>query len=271
MDLIEPLVHSATVHTRTVTIDAPDGPVTGLLAIPDGDAWTSAVVVVPDRGGVDEHIARACRDLAAAGHVALAIDLAVSELHAALPSSLSPRSILTRFTRAVTAGLTLLRTIGPTRPSRLGVIGYGAGGLVAFAAGYRCQVGAAIAFYGEGPMHLREHLADIIEKPKPQAASFLCLVGAVDEHLYTADLGAILRHFTNFRMQFNVIVYPRVGNGFCLPGHPKYRPAEAKDAWGRVLHALESSSRLRHRFVAKARLPPKPDLLRSAPRPARRS
>jgi carboxymethylenebutenolidase len=252
MQLAEPGTDS-TVRPRAITVQGPNGPFSGRLAVPTGDVWASAVVVVPDRSGINAHVLGVCRDLALAGHAALAIDVPVSELDAPLVWSSTSSSALDRFTEAVGAALDLLENVAPATPSRFGVVGYGAGGVVALAAGYRCQVGAAVAFYGEGTMRLHENLARIIAKPKPHAATFLCLVGAADEDVRVPDLGEILRNFGSFGMRSNSIVYPRTKAGFCDPGDPRYRPVEARDAWKRLLHALETAPRRRHRFGRKKR------------------
>ncbi len=236
---------------RPVTLEAPAGRVTGFLATPVSD-WKSAVVVVGDRGGLDDHVLGACARLADAGHAALALDLDVDRLDGSVVLSPSATSALARCTGAVTAGLAFLRAEAAAPPSRFGVVGYGLGGLVALAAGYRCQVGAAVSFYGDGPVRLRANLLEIMGQPKPHAGALLCLVGGEDEDVCPADLAAIHSHLDAFGMRQTSIVYPRTRTDFCRDGAPTYRAAEAADAWGRLLHALEVAPKLRHRFAAKS-------------------
>jgi carboxymethylenebutenolidase len=249
MQLAEPATYVTTVRPPAIAVEGLNGSFSGRLAVPDRDAWTSAVVVVPDRSGINAHVLGACRDLALAGHAALAIDIPVSELDAPVVRSSASSSVLDRCTGAVDAALEFLETVGPARPNRFGVVGYGAGGVVALAAGYRCQVGAAVSFYGEGAMRLQENLKGIIERPKRHAATFLCLIGAADEDVRAPKIGELPRHFEAFGMRCNFIVYPRTKAGFCDPGDPRYRPLEARDAWGRLVQALESAARRRHRFT----------------------
>jgi dienelactone hydrolase len=245
-----------------VLVEGPNGPLRGLLAtppVPRDGGWKAGVVVVPDRSGIDP---RVCRALAAAGHGAIALDLDVGDVGGA-PG-------LERCTASVAAALAFLRGATPTAPPRLGVIGYGAGGLVALAAGVRCQVGASVSFYGEGPTLLRARLAQIVDRPKRHAATLLCLVGGKDEGVTPADLGAIRDHLDAFGMRHTLIVYPRTRGGFCEEGAPTYRADEANDAWQKALHAIETAPRLRHRFVGKRAPVGGAALPAPAPAPVRR-
>ncbi len=243
---------SAGVCSGPIRLDTPDGPLSAFLASPDGTAWKSGVVVVGESGALSVQLRDTCCRLAEAGHGALALDLEVASLGGPLVMSDASAAGLTRCTRAVGAAAGFLRSEAPTALSRLGVVGFGTGGLVALAAGYRCQVGTAVSFYGEGPMRLRANLREIIDAPKPHAATLVCLVGGEDEDVRPADLGAIRDHLDAFGMRQTSIVYPRTRAGFCHPEGRNYRAAEAEDAWGRLLHALETATRQRHRFSAKS-------------------
>jgi carboxymethylenebutenolidase len=253
MSKLEAVVDSVAMVSRSVVVEAPHGPVSGLLVAPDVSTARSAVLVVADRAGLDESLVAVCEALARAGHAVLAMDLVVSQLEPSAGLSALSIAAIDRCTAAVTSGLDLLKSEARTTPSRLGVVGYGAGGLVALAAGYRCQVGAAISFYGEGPMRLREHLSHIIHAPKRHAAALLCLVGGNDPDVRPPDLGAIRDRLGAFGMRSTFIVYPRTQAGFCDPQSVAYRPAEAHDAWSKVLRALETAPRLRHRFSVATR------------------
>jgi carboxymethylenebutenolidase len=259
---------AATTETRAVRIHPRTGggtPISGVLMTPPGPAWKSAVVVVADRDRDADHGVAVCQALATAGHGALALDLNLAGLEGAREGASPAALALRRLTDEVAAGVSFVRSAGPA-PSRLGVLGYGAGGFVALAAGYRCQVGAAVSFYGEGPQCLRANLKQIIDKPKRHAANLLCLVGGEDPEVRPRDLAAIREHLDAFGMRHTLIVYPRTRAGFCHPDSPTYRAAEANDAWQKVLRAFETAPRLRHRFEAAAptrerrsRPPPKPD------------
>jgi carboxymethylenebutenolidase len=252
MQLTQAEAGPPTVCTRVVRLEGRHESFAGLLATPAGAAWKSATVVVADRNGVDDHARTVCRDLALAGHAALAIDLrCLPPSTEGRTRSLTGSAALTRATGAVATALAFLRRSGPPTQGRFGVVGFGEAGLVALAAGYRCQAGVAVSFYGDGPMRLRMDAEEIIDSPKRQAASFLCLIGGEDPDITPADLGALRAHLDASGMRHTFIVYPRTRAGFCHPESPTYRPADARDAWARLLHALATAPRLRHRFAPK--------------------
>jgi len=242
MNAIDSFPAPPAIVARPVTVAAPDAPIMGYFAAPKS-AWRSAVVVVGHDAKVDEHAMEIARGLARAGHGALAIGAEAPPPHGATFARLAAR---------VDAALARLRAEAPSPPARFGVVGYGAGGLSAVVAGYRCRVGAAVSFYGEGPMRLRADLTRIIDQPKRHSAPFLFLLGGEDTSVRPPDVAAIRERLDAFGMRSTFIIYPRTRGAFCHPDGRDYRPADAGDAWNRLLHALDTAPRLRHRFPPKA-------------------
>lgn len=236
----EPADESAIV-TRTVSLVSPRGAFGGFLALPSlpsKAAWKSAVVVIGQHPEVDLQVVQVARRLADAGHGALAIGQRALALRS--PASLD-------VTLDVDAALAYVRTEASGRAPRFAVVGYGPGGFTALVAGYRSQVGAAIAFYGEGPKRLHAELAQILDRPKRHAAALLFLLGGDDEAVQPTAVAAIRERLQRFGMQHSFIIYPRMNDGFAHPGHGAYRALEANESWGRLLVALEGARRLRNR------------------------
>lgn len=233
----EPADENAVV-TRTVALVSPRGPFEGLLAVPSRWPWRSAVVVIGQHPGVDLQVVQVARRLADAGHGALAIGQRALDLR-------NPASL--EVTLDVDAALAHLRTEASGSAPRFGVVGYGPGGFTALVAGYRSQVGAAIAFYGEGPMRLHAELAHVIDRPKRHAAALLFLLGGEDQAVGPMAVAAIRERLQRFGMQHAFIIYPRMNDSFASPGHGAYRALEANDSWERLLVALDSARRLRNR------------------------
>ena len=234
---------------ETVLVEGLRGRCGGTFARPNGPAWKSGVVVLGEPA--DRYLTTVCTKLASAGHAAIALQLDLAPLTEQLFLTPSAFSYLAECTAAVTAALELVRAKAATPPPRWGAVGFGAGGLVSLTAGYRYQIGASVSFYAEGPVRLRANLRQIFDRPKPHAAPTLCLVGAFEEVL-PADLAAIGTQFRHFGMRETMVIYPRRKTGFCHPSSPTYREEDARDAWGRLLRALECAPRQRYRFVSKA-------------------
>jgi dienelactone hydrolase len=238
MDAMRGADDDVAIATRSVKLAVGGASRTAFLAVPKERAWKAAVVVVGDRSSVDAEVKEVARGLAREGHGALALGHGQS----------GPEGTdVVELTRGVDAALSRLRGEAPAPPPRIGVVGYGAGGFIALVAGYRCQVGAVVSVYGEGPMRLRAELRRIIDRPKRHAAPFLCLLGGEDDAVRPGDLAAIRERLHIFGMRHTFIIYPRTRGEFCRVGGLDYRASEAADAWGKILHALDTAPRLRNR------------------------
>jgi dienelactone hydrolase len=226
----------------------------GVLALPLATAWRSAAVLVSEGPEVDESTVDIARRLAAAGHAALAIG------HDGTGRG---TEAFERIAERVDAALSYLVAESRAPVPRFGVVGFGPGGFSAIVAGYRCRAGAAVCLYGDGPLRLREELAQLIDQPKRHAARFLFLLGGEDATVKPGDVGPIRDQLEAFGMRNTFIIYPRTKGAFCRPG-PDFRAPAAEDAWLRILLALDTAPRLRHRFSRKAaasvvvRSPPPP-------------
>lgn len=232
-----------TIATRNVKLTVGTASYRAFLATPAAPPWKSAVVVVGDEVALDDDMEHVARRLAAQGHGALAMghgDTGVEGMAAS------------QVTRWVDAGLARLRAESTVPAPRIGVVGYGRGGYVALVAAYASQVGVAVSLYGAGPMRLRAELRRIIDQPKRHAAPMLCLLGGEDATVRPEDLAVIHERLEGFGMRHTFIIYPRTRGHFGRAGSADYRAPEAADAWGRILHALETAPRLRNRS------PPRP-------------
>jgi dienelactone hydrolase len=154
------------------------------------------------------------------------------------------------WTTGVNAAMSLFRLRAP-HPLRFGFVGFGLGGFVACLAAYRCAVGSAIVFYGEGLARLRTQLR-ILDVARPGAAPMLCFVGASDKSIRVDDLAAVRERLVKVRMPHSFVIYPGATSNFFFPGASEYDSAAAADAWRRLLHALETSKRSRYRFPPPA-------------------
>jgi dienelactone hydrolase len=226
---------------RTVTVVTPGASFKGVLVLPRGP-WRSGAVLVSDGQAGDEDTVEAARGLAGAGHAALVI------AGEAVGGDTVPFETIAE---RIDACLACLRAEAPAPVGRWGVVGFGVGSFPALVAGYRCRVGVAVSFYGEGPARLREVITQLIDAPRPHAAPLLFLLGGEDTAVRPADLGAIRERLEAFGMRHTFIIYPRTRGAFCRKGSPEYRAAAAEDAWARLVEALATAPRLRHRFSRK--------------------
>lgn len=219
----------------TIQIDTPDGPIDGLLDLPQGQGPWPGVVVIhdiigygPDKGSINERIA-------GAGYVALTPNL-YSRGGRIRCITRVMRELLTQRGRAlddILAARDHLQAL-PECSGRIGVAGFCMGGQFALVMSPK-GFGASAPFYGTP---LPRHLSETLEGACPIVASF----GGRDP----LGRGAPerLREVTAAKqITTDIKVYPGVGHSFAnaLPAQPLnriagfgYDQAATEDAWSRV-------------------------------------
>jgi carboxymethylenebutenolidase len=235
-------VHAAGPDLHVVQLPKPHGHMDAYLATPRAAAWKSAVIVLDDGPGITPRITTFCDALAREGHAAAAADV--------LSLRAGEAGLMSAWTQGVDATLEFLREKAPRPPPRFAIVGFGIGGFAALMAGYRCQLGAAVSFYGEGVMRLCSDLGNL-DRPRPHAAAMLCFLGTDDKTVSAADVAIARERLAGLRIPHSFVVYPRTRGNFFFPDGAEYRPEAAADAWGRLLHALDTAPRLRFRFRKK--------------------
>jgi carboxymethylenebutenolidase len=190
-----------------------------ILCEPEGSGPFPAVLVVRDPAA-QKPIDEVCQKLACEGYVALAPDF-----------PLAPAATNEDLASEIDAALALVRTRPNVDSARVGIVGFGFGGFVAFLAACRTDVVTAVSFYGEGMVRL------LRETPR-NMAPILCLFGAEDDKIPARHVGKIRSRLSAQGVMHEIIVYPRAGRGFFGDGDAPHRRAAAADAWTRTLRWL---------------------------------
>lgn len=218
-----------------IDLDAPAGPISALLDIPEGAGPWPGVVVIHDAIGYAEDMAAISKRIAAAGYLALSPNLYARGGRARCIIRVF-RELLTQRGRAlddILAARDHLLAM-PECSGAVGIAGFCMGGqfsLILAPKGF----GASAPFYGTPlPRHLRETLAGSC----PIVASF----GGRDP-LGVGAPGRLRRVVEHNNIPHDIKVYPGVGHSFAneLPGQPLiriagfgYDQAATADAWARV-------------------------------------
>lgn len=225
----------------------------GYLAHPGGPAGGASpgVVVIHDVWGLSDHTRDVARRFAAAGFVALAVDL-----YRRLPAveiqdpgrwirGLSDPLAL----EEVQAGIDFLAAHPAVSGRRVGVVGFCMGGMYALLGAARCRgLSAAVVFYGllahdRGMLHSDAGL-DPARKPcEPLAAAaeircpLLGFFGEDDEFVPPSDVERLRASLARAAPPSEVEVYPGAGHAFMNDTRPAaFRPELARRAW---LHSLD--------------------------------
>jgi carboxymethylenebutenolidase len=230
--------------TRDVTLDTTDGPMRVYEASPDGAAPATAVIVIPEAFGLNDHIERITERLASAGHRAVGLDIfhragggtaPYDDFSKVLPlfEGLSDDGLLAD----IDAARARLQGEG-IADRQTGIIGFCFGGRTTFLAAVRRRLGAGVGFYGGGIVTARfPQFPSLVGEAAGLQTPWLGLFGDADQSIPIEDveqLRAALDEQTS--VAHDVVRYAGAEHGFNCDARPSYHPTAAADAWSRTLN-----------------------------------
>lgn len=201
----------------------------GYLALPDGTGPHPGVVVIHEAYGLNEHIKDVTRRLAAAGYVALGVDLFTGRNRTVCMARYMAGLLMGSVNRYgiddLKSALTYLAKLDDVDAQRMGAIGFCMGG--GFAVAWACtdsRLKAIAPFYATNPRPL-------------EVARRLCpVVGSYPENDFTARAGRKLdESLTRNGIRHDIKVYPGAGHSFFNDTGRAYVKEAADDSWSRVL------------------------------------
>lgn len=207
-------------------------PISGYLALPEGEGTHPGVVVIHEWWGVNDWVKQQADLLAGEGYVALAPDLykgkvanTAEDAHQYMSGLSEDEALLT-----LRAAADFLRSRGDVRPSAIGSIGWCMGGkysirLAAADPGIR----ACVIYYG----------APITDEAaiKRIQASVLGNFGAEDKGPSPEQVKSFQAALKKAGKNVDFKIYPKAGHAFANVNNPwgGYREEAAKDAWARTI------------------------------------
>jgi carboxymethylenebutenolidase len=210
----------------------PDAILRGYLARPAGQGPFWAVLVCHENRGLTDHIRDVTRRLAAAGYVALAVDL-LSRLggtDAAGDASEIPGLLgnmpAEQFVDDFTAAWRWLQTQPGVRPERVGMVGFCFGGGVTWRVAIGlADVSAAVPFYGPHP--------DPADLQAIQAAVLAIYAG--NDTRINDSIPAVEAAMQQYGRVYEKVIYPNTDHAFHNDTGSRYNAEAASDAWARTL------------------------------------
>jgi len=179
----------------------------------------AGLLVIHDTYGADQSMRQVCDDFAAKGYVVLCPDLFWRQKHIQLVGQI-PKGF------DIEAGVCdLLSSLAFLRKSekcvgRVGAVGYGLGGLLAYLMAVRSDIDSTAVYYGRD---LEQHLDEAHDVRMPLLLHF----AALDETIPSPTRDRIVR-----LMEKNPVitaqVHQGVGRFFARPGHMNYSPDVAR-------------------------------------------
>lgn len=237
----------------TVQVPVADGTtMPAHLARPEAGQAPTGVIVAHELFGVNPDIQGVVRELAAAGYCAIAPEFYHRDAPADrwLERDGAGRregfGYLNRLRRQqaladVEAGIGWLRA----QPGieRIAMVGFSAGGHLAYLAACRLPVSRAAVLYGgwlpttDIPM---SQPAPTLDLTPEITGRLLYLVGEDDFLIDAGQRGQIRDSLEAAGVDHELVSYPGTGHAFFWPGTPEYNEKSRDDAWARVLAWLGS-------------------------------
>jgi carboxymethylenebutenolidase len=246
-----------TTTSERIDLPVPDGTtLPAYLARPTvpqtGAPARTAVVVAHELFGVNPDIRAVADRLAGAGYLTLAPEFYHRDA--------APGHWLERTDAGRQEGFTLLHRLGREQAladmtacltwlgaqpglERTAMIGFSAGGHLAYLAASRLPVSRTAVLYGgwlpstDIPLSQPEPTLDLTPGI---TGRLLYLVGGDDTLIDAAQRKEISTALDRAGVDHELVVYPGVPHAFCWPGTPAYDPDAAEDAWARILDLLAS-------------------------------
>jgi carboxymethylenebutenolidase len=202
----------------------------GYLATPKGNGPWPGLVVIQEWWGLDQQTKSIADRFADINYLAFSPDLYHGEL-AQLGDGDKAMALVQKY--GSTAPDDLNKTFDglkalPDSSGKIGSVGFCFGGRMSLSLGINRPVDAVCTFYGGGMQQIFDQLHKL-------HCPVLGLFGDQDVSIPVGTVEQFDELLDQVGVEHEIIVYPDSGHAFFRDSDPKvYKPAAAKDAWGRV-------------------------------------
>ena len=231
-------------NTEKKQLSTADGPMDAFVSTPVGDV-RGGVVVVQEAFGLTGHIQRVCESLAEAGYIAVAPALFHRSDDQVFGytdyDKLGP--VIMTMTREsiqmdVDAAFAELNRLS-IPANRTAIMGFCFGGTVTLETAARCELAAAVTFYGGGLGEGRFGLAPGIESAARLRTPWLGLYGDLDEHIPIDEVEQARVAAASSPVDTEVIRFADADHGFHCDERPSFHAETSSVAWARTLEFLD--------------------------------
>jgi carboxymethylenebutenolidase len=213
-----------------ITISSDDDQIPAFWAHPVYGGTFPGVVAIHGVHGVNPQIRARVRRLAEIGYYVIAPDLYLGRT-APLNQEQALALLRDEGISRVNAALDVLRTHNRFA-GKMGVIGWGAGGELAFQVALtRFDLDAAVVFGGLPDRY--------IERMEGDKTAILAFYGDADPDVLPTTLHRMWQALSQSPAEWQIIVYPEVTNAFKDESSPNYHPYYAADAWNRSMEFMD--------------------------------
>lgn len=208
-------------------------------AIPDGEGFFPAIIVLQEAFGVNHHIRDIAERLCAEGYAVVAPDLFHRSGHRVEIDYTDSEGYLPHFKAITIEGLTAdleasydwLAHLDNVNQEKLGSIGFCLGGRVSFLANTILPLSAGVSYYGGGLDQLADRAAAL-------KGPHLFYWGGLDQHISTESVATIINAVEAAGKDYTTVTISYADHGFNCNERASYHPFAAKEAWAHTLSFL---------------------------------
>jgi carboxymethylenebutenolidase len=203
-----------------------------------------AIVVIQEAFGVNPHIKRLCRRVAAAGYAVFSPELfhrTGRGLEFGYDEFPKIRPIFAGLTNAmILDDLRAMRrhvaNLAEVDPARIATWGFCFGGFVSVLAACELPLAAAVSFYGGGMVNPRPGFGftPIIDRMGSIHCPLLLVFGGQDKGIPPEDIATVQARLSSLGKAHELEIYPDAGHGFFCEDRPAYHRDSAEAAWTRA-------------------------------------
>ena len=239
-------MHSSPMSEFTISLPTSQGPMDlhGFLPEAAPARRLPAVIVLQEAFGVNPHLKRVCRRVAAAGYAAFSPELfhrAGRGLEFGYDQFPQIKPILAELTNGqILEDLQVAHRHIAARPdidpARIASWGFCMGGWASLLAAVDLPMATAISFYGGGLVRPRPGIGftPLLDRFGSIGCPVLLVFGAKDTSITTEDIGAVESRLASLGKEFEVTVYPEGGHGFFCEDRSAYDRPTAEAAWAQA-------------------------------------
>ncbi len=240
------------INTQWVKVKNKNLAIDAYLAIPTGDKIWTAVIVIQEIFGVNEHIQDITERLAKEGFVAIAP--AIYQRQAPgfetgyTPEGIAEGRKYKNQTKAsellsdIQATINYLYALPQVAKTGIRTIGFCFGGLVVYLVATLPEIKATASFYGAGIV--TEFLGSeepILAQTSDIKGTIYTFFGLKDASIPVSEIDKIESELTQYQIPHQVFRYQEADHGFFCDRRASYQPEAAQDAWQKVLELFSCS------------------------------
>lgn len=233
------------IKTEQVTIPNQDLQIDAYLALPEGEGSFSAVVVIQEIFGVNDHIRDVTRRIAREGYIAIApaiyqrlapgFEAGYTADDIAIGREYKNQTSASELVSDVRATIAYLKTLPQFNQGKVGTIGFCFGGHVVYLAAILDEVKATASFYGAGIATMTPGGgAPTVTQTKDIKGTLYAFFGLEDASIPVEQVDEIEAELKTCSIPHQVFRYQGADHGFFCDQRGSYNQGAAQDAWEKV-------------------------------------